>query len=198
LKSLEGGEPPFGSTQAFLATLSDAGVTAAKLTGWIWRGETLPAEAISLVRRRYRRAIEDRIKTARRQLIETRSRLGDSETRTLVLIANDKYTFTNHAWLFSQICGVMMNFATDTAIDGLVYFSPNISSRPGERSREYGMWAPAYRDSADKKITSFVNELGYRWLKFLSAKAGEPTLEPIQVSDSDVAREFLRLPLHRR
>ena len=133
LKSLEGGEPPFGSTAAFLNTLDDAGVTGSQLMGFLWRGESLPVEALSLLRKRYRRMIEQRIKNARRQIIDTRSLVGDAGTRSLILIANDKLTFTSHAWLFGQICGVMTNYESDAAIDGIVYFSPNVFLVRGQR-----------------------------------------------------------------
>jgi hypothetical protein len=191
LKILEEGDSPFGTWERFSSLIRASGVSGESLVRSLIRESRLPREVLEVMQKRFRRTLEERIKFARLQLQESKRLVGDSRTRTLVLLANERFWFASHAWVFGQICKLMSENFDDERIDGIVYFSAGVVSRLSAGTREYSVWSPAYRKQGDV-LGDFVNRLGERWLKRCSELAGEPGLEILQVEDSEIGAEILR------
>jgi hypothetical protein len=183
LKTFEG---VFSGPEA-IRTLSqacvDAGCSASDLAGYVYWGEALPERASNLVLRRFRRAIEQRIKKARKQLRQSKSQFGNKDTQSLILIAIDQPPLFGHDIMLNTIAKLMGDNYSDEHTDGVIYMNPNAPTQPRADGMEFSGWFPFYRDDeVNKRLSGFVNLLGNRWLTYYAEQIGE--VHPILELDS--------------
>jgi hypothetical protein len=196
LKVLEGSFAGSNGIGQLIKGLAQAGVKQADINAYVFRGVPLPPGAWSVVNKRFRRFIEDRIKKGRAQLRRSRADFGDAHTKSVLLLANEKLKLVRDSYIFRTICNVMAHNYTDEHIDAVIYFSPNVFSFFPSAEREYSSWIPIYTDPTDEELGDFINRLGESWLKFYTAKCGQPDLPILQLPDTREGVEGLRG--HRR
>jgi hypothetical protein len=148
--------------------------------GCLFRGEPLPERANNLVIRRLRRAFEQRIKKARKQLRQSKATFGNQDTQTLILIAMDQPPLFGHDNMLAMIARIMGDNYSDEHTDGVVYMNPNVPTQIRADGMEFSGWFPFYRDDeVNERLHGFVNLLGNRWLTYYAEQIGEahPILE---------------------
>lgn len=163
-------------TQAYI----DAGCTGSDVMGFVFRNEPMPEAAATLMRKRVRRSIEQRIKKARKQLRRSKATFGNDETKLLILIAMDQQPLFGHQTMLFNLAKIMGDNYADEHTDGVVYLNPNIPTKISSDSMEFSGWYPFYRDDdVNNELSSFVNLLGNRWLSYYGNQIGEtnPILE---------------------
>lgn len=163
-------------TQAYI----DAGCSGSDVMGVFFRNEPVPKAAADLMRKRVRRSIEQRIKQARKQLKKSKAAYGDSDTKSLILIAMDQQPLFGHKAMMFNIAKVMGDNYADEHTDGVVYLNPNIPTKMRSDGMEFSGWYPFYRDDKiNEELAAFVNLLGNRWLTYYGNQIGEtsPILE---------------------
>lgn len=180
LKTLEGVYSGSGAFQSLSQAFIDAGCRPSDIMGALFRGEDLPERVQRLVRTRIRRSLEQRIKYARKQLRQSKALLGDTETRTLILIAMDQEPLFGHRAMLLNLTRIMGDNYADEYTDGIVYMNPNTPTKVHTDGMEFSGWYPFYRDDhVNDRLSEFVNLLGNRWLTYYGAQIGEtsPILE---------------------
>jgi hypothetical protein len=163
-------------TQAYI----DSGCTGSDVMGVFWSGEPVPDAAAELMRKRVRRSIEQRIKQARKQLKKSKSTFGNSETKSLILIAMDQQPLFGHNTMLFNLAKIMGDNYADEHTDGVVYLNPNMPTKIRPDGMEFSGWYPFYRDDkVNEEISSFVNLLGNKWLTYYGNQVGQtnPILE---------------------
>lgn len=183
LKTLEGiysGPEAFGSlSQAFI----DAGRPPSEIMGFLFRGGDMPERVRDLVRTRTRRALEQRIKYARKQLRQSKALFGNAETGTLILFAMDKEPLFGHRTMLLNLTKLMGDNYADEYTDGVVYLNPNVPTKVRVDGMEFSGWYPFYRnDQTNNKLSEFVDLLGNRWLNYYGEQIGQ--MNPILELDS--------------
>jgi hypothetical protein len=180
LKTLEGiysGPTALNSlTQAFI----DSGFPSSEVFGLLLQEHEMPDRVRDMVGKRIRRAIEQRIKMARRQLRQSKANFGDGSTRTLILVAMDQEPLFGHRMMLRQLAKLMDDNYADEHTDGIVYLNPNTPTKMKPDGMEFSGWFPVYRDEGNKDgLGDFVNLLGNRWLTYHGSMIGEtnPILE---------------------
>jgi hypothetical protein len=183
LKTLEGIYSGPDAIRSLSQAFIDAGCSGSDLMGLLWRGEEMPERVRTLVGRRIRRSIEQRIKKARKQLRQSRATFGDANTRTLILIAMDQPPLFGHRTMLLHLAKVMGDNYSDEHTDGIVYLNPNMPTKMKSDGMEFSGWYPLYRDDQiNDGMSEFVNHLGNRWLTFFGKRIGETN--PILKLDS--------------
>ncbi|MDN2583594.1 hypothetical protein [Aquibium sp. ELW1220] len=161
----------------------DAGCSASDLAGYVFRGEALPERANNLILRRFRRAIEQRIKKARKQLRQSKSAFGKKDTQSLIIIAMDQPPLFGHDNMLAMIARLMGDNYSDEHTDGVIYMNPNVPTQLRADGMEFSGWFPFYRDDdVNERLSGFVNLLGNRWLTYYAGQIGE--VHPILELDS--------------
>lgn len=163
-------------TQAYI----DSGCTGSDVMGVFWRGAAVPEAAATLMRKRVRRSIEQRIKQARKQLKKSKDSFGNRDTKSLILIAMDQQPLFGHKTMLFNLAQIMGDNYADEHTDGVVYLNPNMPTKIRPDSMEFSGWYPFYRDDeVNEELSAFVNLLGNRWLTYCGNKIGEtnPILE---------------------
>lgn len=189
LKTLEGvfsGPTAFTSfQQAFI----DCGEPLAAFVRAVMGDGEIPPRVIAKIKKRMRRALEDRVSAARRQLRRSKTMFGDGNTRSLILFAIDSQPLFGHRSMLYQLATLMGSNYADEHVDGVVYMNPNIPTRITPDGMEYSGWYPFYRDDdVNDALSGFVNLLGNRWLTFYGNAIGStnPVLELETIDDLDV------------
>lgn len=163
-------------TQAYI----DAGCTGSDVMGVFFRNEPVPEAAVTLMRKRVRRSIEQRIKQARKQLRKSKATYGNDDTKLLILIAMDQQPLFGHQTMLFNLATVMGDNYADKHTDGVVYMNPNTPTKIRPDGMEFSGWYPFYRDDeVNDELSDFVNLFGNRWLNYYGKQIGEtnPILE---------------------
>lgn len=192
LKKLEGSFAAPDGARLLSQAFADAGVTESQLSAYIFRREPLPRRAWSLVDKRFRRFLEDRIRKARAQLRRSKIDFGNAHTKSVLLLVNERLTLVKDDYIVGAVCKIMAANYADEHIDAVVYFAPNVYSFQPGAEREYTIWFPSYTDATDKKLGDFINKLGEAWLKYYMDKCGEPEMALLQFPDTAEGIETLR------
>ncbi len=180
LKTLEGIFSGPDAIKQLTQTYIDSGCTGSDVMGAFWRGEPVPEAAATLMRKRVRRSIEQRIKQARKQLKKSKATFGNSDTKSLILIAMDQQPLFGHKTMLFNLTKIMGDNYADEHTDGVVYLNPNVPTKIRPESMEFSGWYPFYRDDeVNEELSAFVNLLGNRWLTYYGNQIGEtnPILE---------------------
>ena len=190
LKTLEGiysgPDGPMQVKQAFI----DGGATGADLLDVILRGKQMPEAVQGLIRKRMRRALEQRIKKARKQLRKSKEIFGNSESKALVIVAMDQQPVFGHRTMLNSLAKLMVDNYRDEHTDGVIYLNANTPTQTAPNGMEYAGWYPFYRDDElNRELSEFVNLLGNRWLNYYGELVGE--VNPIMELDS--AEEMLHV-----
>ncbi|MDQ2954125.1 MAG: hypothetical protein M3R18_04210, partial [Pseudomonadota bacterium] len=131
---------------------------------------------------------------------ETIARLGNKETKGLILIANDNSHVIPPLQMLNVIAGVFARHFNSQPMDAFVYFTPNVPSVRFRGDYDWHFWLPGYRDDKDDALGDFVNHLGKNWQDHHNQISGVPS-ENVEVSDNmeELVREYsilqnVRLP----
>ena len=180
LKTLEGIFSGPDAIKQLMQAYIDSGCTGSDVMGVFWRGEAVPEAAATLMRKRVRRSIEQRIKQARKQLKKSKASYGDCNTKSLILIAMDQQPLFGHKTMLFNLAKIMGDNYADERTDGVVYLNPNMPTRIRPDSMAFSGWYPFYRDDqVNEALSAFVNLLGNRWLTYYGNQIGatNPILE---------------------
>lgn len=180
LKTLEGIYSGPDAFKQLMQAYIDSGCTSSDVMGLLLSGEEVPDAAATLMKKRIRRSIEQRIKRARKQLRKSKETFGNRDTRCLILVAMDQEPFFGHKTMLLNLAKIMGDNYTDEHTDGVIYFNPNTPTQMRPDGLELSSWIPFYRDDeVNLQLSKFVNLLGNRWLNYLGGQFGEtnPILE---------------------
>lgn len=133
---------------------------------------SLPEECGQEMLRLARRTVEDRVRSADRQISETKLFLNVPQAKGLLLLANDgNYSFesANIMYLTGQI---LMARGERSSIDGFVYLTVNMPATIPESERSWMVWTPAYKAPLNEGLAQFVDKLGAQWASFYASKLG--------------------------
>lgn len=180
LKTLEGVYSGPKAIKQLTQTYIDAGCTGSDVMGVFLRNEPVPEAAAALMQKRLRRSLEQRIKQARKQLRKSKVTIGNSSTKSLILIAMDQQPLFGHKIMLYNLAKIMGDNYADEHTDGVVYLNPNIPTKTQPDSMEFSGWYPFYRDDeVNEELSDFIDLLGNRWLNYFGKQIGEtnPILE---------------------
>ena len=118
-------------------------------------------EIIKLCSRTFQKIIEK----ANKQLRETKNKLGNAETQRILMVCNDGNFFLNNQKLHALLCNILGR-RKEIEIEGLVYFTVNQASVIPGSDLDWGIWVPAYGDTANDTLHLFVNDLGRKFHDF--------------------------------
>lgn len=152
--------------------------------GHIFRTSELPRDKRRVLQRLYSEPIRRVLKKANRQLRSTAERVGISEPRNLVLIANDGLYSLEPDFIIGTIARLLQR--EFSSIHGFVYFTVNRYVEIPDDKNARQLWVPLYSDSSARPdLVDFVNDLGAKWFDFLGEKIGGFDAPAIR-TDSDV------------
>jgi hypothetical protein len=193
LKTLEGVYSGPNGFKALAQAYIDSGC-GTDLMSLIWGSAPMPQRVRDLIGKRLRRAIEQRIKKARKQLRHSKATFGNGATRTLILIAMDQSPLFGHSTMILTLAKMMGDNYSDEFTDGVVYLNPNTPTKMKHDGMEFSGWYPFYRDDGiNSELSGFVNLLGNRWLTYYGNLIGQR--HPILKLDSpDEMLHVLRGP----
>lgn len=180
LKTLEGIYSGPDAIKQLMQAYIDSGCASSDVMGLLLSGEKVPDAAATLVKKRIRRSIEQRIKRGRKQLRRSKETFGNGDTRCLILVAMDQQPFFGHETMLLNLAKIMGDNYADEHTDGVIYFNPNTPTKMRPDGLELSGWIPFYRDDeVNLELSEFVNLLGNRWLTYLGGQFGEtnPILE---------------------
>ena len=152
LKTLEGIFAGPGAIKQLGQIFVDANCKGSEISDFLWKKTETPNSIDLLIRKRTRRAIEQRVVKARKQLRKSKQLLGNDETRTLILIAMDHKPLFGHGFMLSNLVTVMGDNYADKDTDGVVYFNPNTPTKSQKDGMEFSGWYPFYRDENDNEF----------------------------------------------
>lgn len=155
--------------------------------GHIFRPNELPRDKRRVFQRLYSEPIRRILKKANRQLRYTGDRLGISDARNLVLIANDGLYSIEPDFIMATIARLLER--EFSSIHGFVYFSVNRYVEIQTDQYAHHLWVPSYSDSSARPdLVDFVNDLGAKWFDFLGAKIGGWDAPLIRTDDGSILR----------
>ena len=129
LKTLEGVYSGPNAGKSLLQAFIDAGRSPSEFMGFLLRGDDVPERVGKLVNKRIRRALEQRIKHARKQLRQSKAQFGNTNTRSLILIATDQEPLFGHRAMLLNLAKIMSDNYADEHTDGVVYLNPNMPTK---------------------------------------------------------------------
>jgi hypothetical protein len=189
---LESTDWPPRLARAFMST----GHSFDDLEGFLFRGEKMPDRVVAKLFGWLRDSVRSVVKRANRQIRASKRGLGNADTNGLLLIANDNhYGFAPDAML--EIIGDAAACLTDSHIDALVYFTPNVFHRKAGSDVAWVLWEPRYRSESDS-LAEFINDMGRRWNDYSVTITGDPFVEREEKEFTDAAlmRPVRRLGRH--
>ncbi len=136
-------------------------------------------EIVKLCSRTFKKIIEK----ANKQLKETKDKIGSEDTERILMVCNDGNFFLDNAQLFGLVTNIMGR-REEIKIEGLVYFTVNQASIIPNSDLDWGLWIPAYGDTAKDELSNFVNELGRKFHEFYCKEFNIPVTEHKEYSDS--------------
>ena len=152
----------------------------------IFHTNELPIEKRRQLGRIYSEPIRRVLKKANRQLRNTAHRLGISEPRNLLLIANDGLYSLEPDLVIGIIAQLLMR--EFSSIHGFVYFTVNRYVELPIDDFAHHLWIPLYSETAHDDLVNFVDYLGVKWFDFLGEKIGGWDTQLIQTDDRAILR----------
>ena len=146
-------------------------ITKADIIAIFLRKKQIPEECLLEMFKLARRTFQKIIEKANKQLKETKVKVGNTDTKKVLLVCNDgNYLFPNDL-LLSLICDIIAT-RKEIDIDCTIYFTVNQASFIPNSDLDWGLWAPAYGENASEHLHQFVNELGRKFNKFYNDTFG--------------------------
>lgn len=141
----------------------------------------IPADVSAEMFRVTRQNLRSDVRKAYKQLQSTSLAIGDSSYRRVLLIANSGVSVLPEISVFSMLSGVMWkDDYWAKGVEAVVFFSGNISNKLKFSERVYRTWFPFFKnDDVNRSFNRVLDLLGTRFLKFLSARSGEPDQTPM-------------------
>lgn len=131
------------------------------------------------------KTIDRAIHKANKQISESKRTFKIPQAKGLVLLCNDGNYFVQNDVFIGLIANLMSRKYMDSDIDGFVYFTINQVATKPNSDLDWHIWVPSYRNENDKELTSFVNELGFKFLNdFYTIKTG------IEATDKMITDDF--------
>jgi hypothetical protein len=122
--------------------------------------------------------VERNIKSANKQIADTKARFGLPDARGVILIANAANTYHNNPLSYREALGALVLKQTPTGerkytqIDRGVYFSNELPSR----IEKMPFWAPFHLEQPDNSngadIQAFLSELRQSWYGYIEKTKG--------------------------
>lgn len=120
--------------------------------------------------RLFRAPLSRILKTANRQLRETKAHFGIDTSTGILLLVNDGFTSISPDLIRALTSELLLH--SFSSIDCCIYLTVNRYVEIAGSDEPKLIWAPTYSDRASDKLASFVDELGRHWFKFLEQKIG--------------------------
>ena len=192
LKTVEGIFAGPEAHKQFVNAFTDSGATGSDLMCVLFRGEEIPRDVQAIIKKRIRRALEQRVKQARKQLRKSKEIVGNKDTSLLIIIAMNQQPLFGHKMMLGSLATLMGDNYSDEHTDAVIYLNPNVPTKISPDGMEFGGWYPFYRDDeVNESLAEFVNLLGNRWLRYYGSVIGE-TNPIIELDSPDELFRILR------
>lgn len=152
----------------------------------------IPTDIAAEMFRVTRQNLRSDVRKAYKQLQSTSVAVGDPSYRRVLLIANSGVSVLPEISIFSMLSGVMWkDDYWSKGVEAVVFFSGNIGNSFKFSDRVYRTWLPMFEnDDANRSFGGVLDLLGTRFLKFLSARSGEPDQTPMFLKAWSDVMEF--------
>ena len=137
------------------------------------------------------KTIERAIHKGNKQIRETKLFLNKPDAKGLLLLCNDGNYFIKNNMYLSLICDILLRKYHESEIDGFVYFTYNQTSRIPESELDWQLWFPGYRDSEDKILSTFVNQMGSKFNDYFAESTGIPTTTHKKIDSLVQAKDII-------
>jgi hypothetical protein len=162
-------EDDFGKAVKQVEKSIEKGLLSESELSQFLNGEKTPDQICEILLSNPRRTIEGDIRAAEKQIASSKQYFQKPDALGLLLIANTSNYFSNHKNLIIQTAKLLSESKrVNSPINGFVYFTADILSESPLIEGKGTVWNVCYKDGNQNKLSEFVDELGRKWVKFVS------------------------------
>ena len=153
--------------------------------------ETEPDKITDVILSGVRGTVEDKIRSAEKQIKKIKEVFKMPDAKRLLLLANDKSYFTQLTPLiYIHITEKLLSERPDTPIDGFVYFATNKNYELPTEKENGIIWINNYLRKGQEEFAGFIDKLGISWAEFVCRNTGG-TIGRTNHFDEEVINERL-------
>ena len=170
--------------QRIANAFKSTGHTFDELMAYVEGRAVLPVDVGAKLVRWVSESLRGVVKTANRQVRQSKLTLNRSDAWGALLVANDR----NYGFAPTQMVSILSDAAArlnDNHLDVIVYFTPNVFHHKPGSDVAWIVWEPRYGDDATDELVEFVNDLGRSWNDYTQVVTGDHFVERYEAPDVD-------------